>query len=42
VALGYVHRSCNEPGTELQLITAQGPRKVQVVRLPFDLPAAEP
>ncbi|HXI52294.1 MAG TPA: glycine cleavage T C-terminal barrel domain-containing protein [Candidatus Saccharimonadales bacterium] len=42
VALGYVHRSCNEPGTELQLVTAQGPRKVQVVRLPFDLAVAEP
>ena len=35
VALGYVRRECNQPGTELQLATPDGLRPVQVVSLPF-------
>ena len=38
VALGYIRRECNQPGTELKLRTAAGESVVQVVELPFQSP----
>jgi aminomethyltransferase len=35
VALGYVRRECNQPGTRLALRTAAGESAVEVVSLPF-------
>ena len=43
VALGYVRRECNQPGTELQLLTSAGPRPVRIVPLPFSFePRGQP
>jgi len=35
IALGYVKREVNQPGTELTLRTAEGESRVQIVELPF-------
>jgi len=35
VALGYVRRECNQPGTRLSLRTPEGGSAVEVVELPF-------
>lgn len=35
IALGYVRRECNQPGTRLTLRTASGESAVEIVNLPF-------
>ena len=35
IALGYVRRECNQPGTRLVLRTADGESAVEIVELPF-------
>lgn len=35
VALGYVRRECNQPGTRLALRTAEGESAVEIVEFPF-------
>jgi folate-binding protein YgfZ len=40
IALGYVRRECNQPGTELRVGSAEGDAKAVIVPLPFlDSPA---
>ena len=40
IALGYVRRECDQPGTELQLRKGKLERRAIVVCLPFNLPGA--
>jgi glycine cleavage system aminomethyltransferase T len=35
IALGYIKRDVNQPGTELMLRTAEGESRVRIVELPF-------